>query len=235
MCQQLNLITLRRGPHPDRALCYGLNVCSLHRRNVELNVKPRNRFNLGATENRPMTRKMISRTTRFGWLCASFIFLMSSVSTSIAAQDGDGMFTIYLVRHAEKQPDSNDPPLTDCGIERSESFSALFQSVTLEAIYSTDYKRTQSTALPTAMDQGLTIQSYEPDALGKIAEELIRNGQDALVVGHSNTTAVLAGLLVGEEMGSFDESIYNRVYQVVVSKDDRRLHVLHTSFDCSGR
>lgn len=182
-----------------------------------------------------MTRKMISRTTRFGWLCASFIFLMSLVSMSIAAQDGDGMFTIYLVRHAEKQSDSNDPPLTDCGIERSESFSALFQSVTLEAVYSTDYKRTQSTALPTAMDQGLTIQSYEPDALGKIAEELIRNGQDALVVGHSNTTAVLAGLLVGEEMGSFDESIYNRVYQVVIAGDDRRLHILHTSFDCSGR
>ena len=182
-----------------------------------------------------MTRKMISRTTRFGWLCASFMFLMSLVSTNIAAQDGEGMFTIYLVRHAEKQSDSNDPPLTDCGIERSESFSALFESVTLEAVYSTDYKRTQSTALPTATDQGLMIQSYEPDALGKIAEELIRNGQDALVVGHSNTTAVLAGLLVGEELGSFDESIYNRVYQVVVSKDDRRLHILHTSFDCSGR
>ncbi len=182
-----------------------------------------------------MTIKMISRTTRFGWLCASFIFLMSSVSTSIAAQDGDGMFTIYLVRHAEKQSDSNDPSLTDCGIERSESFSALFQSVTLEAVYSTDYKRTQSTALPTATDQGLKIQSYEPDALGKIAEELIRNRQDALVVGHSNTTAVLAGLLVGEEMGSFDESIYNRVYQVVIAGDDRRLHILHTAFACPGR
>ena len=182
-----------------------------------------------------MTRKMISRATRFGWLCASFLFLLSMVPSSIAAQDGDGMFTIYLVRHAEKQSDSNDPPLTECGVERSESLSTLFDAVPFDAVYSTDYKRTQSTALPTAMDQGLMIQSYEPDALGKIAEELIRNGQDALVVGHSNTTAVLAGMLVGEEMGAFDESIYNRVYQVVVSKDDRRLHVLHTSFDCSGR
>ena len=182
-----------------------------------------------------MTRKMISRATRFGWLCASFLFLLSMVPSSIAAQDGDGMFTIYLVRHAEKQSDSNDPPLTECGVERSESLSTLFDAVPFDAVYSTDYKRTQSTALPTAMDQGLMIQSYEPDALGKIAEELIRNGQDALVVGHSNTTAVLAGLLVGEEMGAFDESIYNRVYQVVVSKDNRRLHVLHTSFDCSGR
>ena len=153
----------------------------------------------------------------------------------MTAQDSEGIFTIYLVRHAEKQSDSNDPLLTECGIERSESFRTLFQSVTLEAVYSTDYKRTQSTALPTATDQGLSIQSYDPQALRRIAEELIRNEQDALVVGHSNTTAVLAGLLVGEEMGSFDESIYNRVYQVVVAKDDRRLHILHTSFDCLGR
>ena len=182
-----------------------------------------------------MTTKMISRATRFRWLCASFMFLLSIVPSIAAAQDGDEIFTIYLVRHAEKQSDSNDPPLTECGIERSESFRTLFETVTLEAVYSTDYKRTQSTALPTATNQGLKIQPYEPDALEKIAEELIRKGQDALVVGHSNTTAVLAGLLVDEEMGAFDESIYNRVYQVVVSKDDRRLHVLHTSFDCSGR
>ena len=182
-----------------------------------------------------MITNLNSRTPQFALILASVMFFMASVPCNLTAQDSDGMFTIYLVRHAEKQSDSSDPSLTDCGFERSESFSVLFESVTLEAVYSTDYKRTQSTALPTATDQGLTIQSYEPETLEKIAEELIRKGQDALVVGHSNTTAVLAGLLVGEEMGSFDESIYNRVYQVVVSKDDRRLHVLHTSFDCSGR
>ena len=184
-----------------------------------------------------MTIKMISRATRFGWLCASFLFLLSMVPSSIAAQDGDGMFTIYLVRHAEKQSDSNDPPLTECGVERSESLSTLFDAVPFDAVYSTDYKRTQSTALPTATDQGLKIQSYEPDALGENRGRAAspKRSKMRLVVGHSNTTAVLAGLLVGEEMGAFDESIYNRVYQVVVSKDDRRLHVLHTSFDCSGR
>ena len=182
-----------------------------------------------------MTKQTISRTSRFVLICASVMFFMATVPCIVTAQDNDGIFTIYLVRHAEKQSDSNDPTLTECGIERSESFRTLFETVALEAVYSTEYRRTQSTALPTATNQGLQIQSYEPDSLGRVAEELIRNGQDALVVGHSNTTAVLAGMLVGEELGAFDESIYNRVYQVVVAKDDRRLHVLHTSFDCSGR
>jgi len=71
--------------------------------------------------------------------------------------------------------------------------------------------------------------------LTAIANQLLINRQDALVVGHSNTTAVLAGLLIGQEMGSFDESIYNRVYQVVIAGDDRRLHILHTAFACPGR
>ena len=64
---------------------------------------------------------------------------------------------------------------------------------------------------------------------------LLDRGQDALVVGHSNTTGVLAGLLVGEDIGAYNESIYNRVYQVVVSPSERRLHVFHTAFNCNGR
>ena len=54
-------------------------------------------------------------------------------------------------------------------------------------------------------------------------------------MGHSNTTGVLAGLLVGEDIGAFDESIYNRIYEVVVTKNERRLHVFHTAFRCGER
>jgi hypothetical protein len=62
---------------------------------------------------------------------------------------------------------------------------------------------------------------------------LLESKQDALVVGHSNTTGVLAGLLVGEEIGEFDLAIYNRVYQVVIYQNSSRLHLLHTAFDCN--
>ena len=172
--------------------------------------------------------------TRFFLACASAMLLLTGTPGHVAAQESPELFTIYLVRHAEKQSDSNDPPLTSCGIQRSESLSAFFEAVPLDVVYSTDYKRTQSTAVPTARAQGLSIQSYSTQALEELAEQLVRNGQDALVVGHSNTTGVLAGLLVGEEIGAFDESIYNRVYQVVISKDGKRLHVFHTAFECAG-
>ena len=71
-----------------------------------------------------------------------------------------------------------------------------------------------------------------PQELSDFAKLLIDRKQDALVVGHSNTTAVLAGLLVDEEMGAFDLDIYDRIYQVVIYKNSARLHLLHSAFVC---
>ena len=181
-----------------------------------------------------MARKTNHIVIRTLIACSALVF-MAGIPRTSRAQEIPELFTLYLVRHAEKQSNSNDPPLTACGIKRSESLSAFLEAVPFEAVYSTDYKRTQSTALPTALAKGLSVQSYSTQLLEEMAEQLVRNGQDALIVGHSNTTGVLAGLLVGAEIGAFDESIYNRVYQVVISKNDRRLHVFHTAFDCAGR
>ena len=55
--------------------------------------------------------------------------------------------------------------------------------------------------------------------------------QNALVTGHSNTTGVLAGMLVDQEIGAFEEHIYNRIYQVVVCGEQRQLNLIHTSFN----
>lgn len=154
----------------------------------------------------------------------------------VNAQKDSELFTIYLVRHAEKDltgSTAGDPPLTECGGQRAELLSRLLSDVPLEAVYSTNYTRTQNTALPTATSKGLKIKQYDPQNLADFAAVLVKKQQDALVVGHSNTTGVLAGLLVGEEIGEFDLDIYNRVYQVVIHKNTGRLHILHTAFDCS--
>jgi len=147
------------------------------------------------------------------------------------------MYTIYLVRHSEKEAastmDSSDPPLTPCGEQRSESLSRFLSDVKLDVIYSTDYTRTKNTALPTAKSKGLVIQEYDGETLEDFSKLLLKRKQDALVVGHSNTTGVLAGLLVGEEIGEFDLDIYDRVYQVAFHKKRGRLHLLHTAFKCN--
>lgn len=146
------------------------------------------------------------------------------------------LFTIYLVRHSEKDVTSgnySDPRLTECGEQRSESLSRFMKDVPIDVIYSTDYSRTKRTALPTAKSKELEIIEYEEEDLEDFSKLLIDARQDALVVGHSHTTGVLAGLLVGKEIGEFDLDIYDRVYQVVIYKNKVRLHLLHTAFDCN--
>ena len=147
----------------------------------------------------------------------------------------DGPFTIYLVRHSEKDQSSvhqSDLPLSQCGEQRSETLSIFFSDVRLEAVYSTDFTRTISTAKPTAISKGLEIQKYEPSDLESFAQTLLDRKQDALVVGHSNTTGYLAGVLIGEEVEHISLDIYDRIYQVVVAENSSRLHLLHSSFKC---
>jgi len=163
------------------------------------------------------------------------ILMILGFQSCVGAQKDSELFTIYLVRHSEKDLTSNnpsDPPLSQCGEQRSENLSNFLRDVNLDVIYSSNYIRTQNTALPTAQSKGLEVAEYNPQELEDFSQLLIANKQDALVVGHSNTTGVLAGLLVGEEIGAFDLDIYDRVYQVLIYKNSGRFQLLHTSFDC---
>ncbi len=161
--------------------------------------------------------------------------LLFIVSLDSFAQDEEAPFTIYLVRHAEKDVSGDypkDPPLTPCGIQRAEKLAEFLELADIKAIYSSDYRRTKDTAQPAAIAKNLEINLYDPRQLEDMAKLLIERKEDALVIGHSNTTPVLAGLLVGEKLDPFDETIYNRIYQVVLSKKGGRLHVLQSSFQC---
>lgn len=162
------------------------------------------------------------------------IVLVFAFQSCQIAQKGE-LFTIYLVRHSEKDISSEneaDPPLTKCGRQRSESLSSFLEDVKLDAIYSTDYSRTINTAKPTANSKDLNIEKYNPRDLVGFSKLLIDAKKDVLVVGHSNTTVVLAGLLIGEELGELDLDIYDRIYQVVINNKNGRLHLFHSPFEC---
>ena len=179
------------------------------------------------------TNRMNFCQSAISLLCFLLALSLSSVLAEVKGQEDPALFTIYLVRHAEKQTAVSDPPLTVCGEERAVALQDFLSHIPIDAVYSTDFKRTQGTAAPVANAKGLKIQSYDPQALEAIGGVLMAEQQDALVIGHSNTTAVLAGMLIGEDMGAFDESIYNRIYQVVVSEKQQRLHIFHTAFECN--
>jgi len=168
-------------------------------------------------------------------LISVFLMLGCTSSNGVFAQDPDDIFTIYLVRHSEKEDSlsrRSDPPLSDCGQQRSEHLSHFLSAVNLDVVYSTNFIRTINTAQPTADSKGLGVVQYNPAALFDFSKHLIEKKQNALVVGHSNTTGVLAGLLVGDDIGAFDLDIYDRIYQVVIHNNKAKLLLYHSEFDC---
>ncbi|WP_299371696.1 histidine phosphatase family protein, partial [uncultured Kiloniella sp.] len=67
------------------------------------------------------------------------ILNLLTFQSPISAQNCSEIFTIYLVRHSEKDYNTNnstDPPLTKCGEERSEYLSKFLSDVSIKEVYS---------------------------------------------------------------------------------------------------
>lgn len=132
--------------------------------------------------------------------------------------------TLIFVRHAEKADDgTRNPPLTKKGEDRAERIMNILKKTYPEvhAVYSTEYKRTELTALPTAKAFDLEIQSYDPRASKVFIKKLLKDhpGEVVLIVGHSNTTPVLVNMVLGQDkFQQLDESAYDEIF-VVSSKE----------------
>ncbi len=168
---------------------------------------------------------------------SSFILLFSLCVGAINfyAQEKKESYTIYLIRHSEKKISHNnqyDPPLSKCGIERSNYLNSFFKDISLENIYSTDYLRTKNTAMPIAFSKQLKIEYYDENQLRSFSDVLIESEQNSLVIGHSDTTGVLAGLLVEQSIGAFDTDIYDQIYKIIIEKNKRELFLLKSVFNC---
>ncbi|WP_345954130.1 phosphoglycerate mutase family protein [Mucilaginibacter sp. PAMB04168] len=111
--------------------------------------------------------------------------------------------TIWLVRHAEKQAASasmmsaSDPELSELGIKRAADLAGVLKGKKINAIYSTNYKRTLATVAPLAAGLKLTPATYDPREANTLATKLIEEnkGKEILIVGHSNTLIPLAKAL----------------------------------------
>ena len=123
-------------------------------------------------------------------------------------------FTLYLVRHAEKQTESSNPLLTSCGKERAEQLATLLSVANIKSVYSTSYQRTMSTAAPLSRKQNIAIKNYDPRELEQFALHVKQQKENALIVGHSNTTPQLTQLLSNQKVAALSEKEFQTLYQV---------------------
>lgn len=147
--------------------------------------------------------------------------ILSSVLLLVIAVTAYAQTTTFiLVRHAEKESDgSRDPELKAEGKLRAERFSALISKTNIDAIYSTDYKRTRNTVASLATAKQLSVNTYSSMKAADLEALLAKyRGGTIVLAGHSNTVPEIANALVGEKrFAQFSDDDYGNVLVISVS------------------
>lgn len=128
--------------------------------------------------------------------------------------------TVILVRHAEKIIDPNNPDvdLTAAGQARAQEISRMFGEAGINAIYATEYKRTQQTVKPLAdklrLPITITNSKRTADLLAQIREQ--HSGQTIFIAGHNNTVPEIIAALGGPQYPTIPDSDYDNLFVVTV-------------------
>jgi phosphohistidine phosphatase SixA len=139
-------------------------------------------------------------------------------------------YTLYLVRHAEKETAAaSDPGLTPAGVRRAQQLAAWLSAQDLAAVWSSNYRRTRDTASPLATQLDVEISIYDPRTTSELQHQLGVDQKNALVVGHSNTIPELAAALCDCTVEAMDETEYDRLYRLTVEAGQVRIDLLQQS------
>lgn len=127
--------------------------------------------------------------------------------------------TFILVRHAEKANNSQNTPLSQQGFIRAEALSYALRNTSVDAIYATQYDRTQQTIAEIAEEENIDFIEYNATSdsiqvrifLENILEN--RRGERILIAGHSNTIPIMLNILEGtSNYTTIDENIFDNLF-----------------------
>jgi 2,3-bisphosphoglycerate-dependent phosphoglycerate mutase len=133
--------------------------------------------------------------------------------------------TVIIVRHAEKniEPNNPDPDLSPAGQARAQELLRMFGATGVNAIYATQFKRTQQTVKPLADSLGLPVNVIDAKKTADLINEILANhrGQTILIAGHNNTAPEIAGALGGGNFPVIPENEFDNMYIVSIYKSGK--------------
>jgi broad specificity phosphatase PhoE len=128
--------------------------------------------------------------------------------------------TVILVRHAEKiiDPNNSDPDLSPAGQARAQEIVRIFGDTGINAIYATQYKRTQQTVKPLADKLGLPINQVNSKSTADLLTQIRsqNSGQIIFIAGHNNTVPEIIAALGGPTFPTIPETEFDNLYIVTV-------------------
>ena len=133
--------------------------------------------------------------------------------------------TIIVVRHAEKniEPNNQDPDLSPAGQARALEIARMFGNAGVNAIYATQYKRTQETVKPLADRLGLSVNVVDSKQTKELVRQILKEhrGQTVFVAGHNNTAPEIVGALGGGNFPTIPENEFDNMFIVTVYRFGR--------------
>src|SRR5215207_7020946 len=128
--------------------------------------------------------------------------------------------TVILVRHAEKkiEPTNPDPDLAPEGVERAQEIARVFGDAGVNAIYATQFKRTQQTVKPLADRTGVPVTLLDANKTDELVKRIQtgHRGQTVFVAGHNNSVPAIVSTLSGESYPVIPESEYDNLFIVTI-------------------
>lgn len=128
--------------------------------------------------------------------------------------------TVILVRHAEKkiEPNNQDPDLSPEGVDRALEIARVFGESGINAIYATQFKRTQQTVQPLAERTSVPVSLLNANQTDELVERIQTSlrGQTIFVAGHNNSVPAIISRLSGEAYPLIPESEYDNLFVVTI-------------------
>jgi broad specificity phosphatase PhoE len=149
------------------------------------------------------------------------LLVLTTLVTAAQAQ------TIFLVRHAEKSAEKEDPGLTEAGKRRAECLAQTLKGAGIAAIYVSDTARAKQTAEPLAAALKLTpVVLPAKDYDGIVARLREHKGTNALVIGHSNTLPAIIEKLGAGKIEPIGDDEYDKMFLVTPTAEGMQVKTL---------
>jgi broad specificity phosphatase PhoE len=128
---------------------------------------------------------------------------------------------VFVVRHAERADGGamqmqTDPPLSAAGEARALKLAKMLGDAGIQAIFATEYRRTQDTGKPLATKLGLTIRQFPSRDTAALLAALRKDAANdiVLIIGHSNTVPAILKALGGSDVAIADDE-YDNLFVLV--------------------
>lgn len=131
--------------------------------------------------------------------------------------------TVILVRHAERAAEpGNDPALSEAGLARSRALADVLLDFPVDAVITTQFKRTQLTAAQVAQAHRLALEVVSSAGNAARHAEAVaaavrrHAGHTVLVVGHSNTVPAIIAALGGPRLPDLCDNEYASLFVMMI-------------------